>query len=97
MITLIIPRDMSKLKAFRRAKMGVLTRKKNEIMALMNDAQNMETVQLKVETELDKAYYDLHEVNESIKMLLSPNNAEIDQNEWFLAKMTVINDFKNYA
>lgn len=88
---------LAKLKASRRAKMGVLTRKKNETMALMNDAQNVETVQLKMGTEFDKTYNDLHEVNESIKMLLSPNNAEIDQNEWFLPKMTVINEFKNYA
>lgn len=57
----------------------------------MNDAQNVETVQLKMGTEFDKAYNDLHKVNESIKMLLSPNNGEIDQNEWFLPKMTVIN------
>lgn len=81
----------AKLKASRHIKMGVLMRKKSEIIALMNDARNVQTVQLKMGTEFDKAYNDLHEVNESIIMLLSANNAEIDQKEWFLPKITVIN------
>ena len=55
------PDWLTQVKASRSAKLGVLTRKKNEITNLMKDACNLEKVKSKMEIEFLKAYQDVND------------------------------------
>ena len=83
---------LTQVKASRSAKLGVLTRKKNEITDLMKDACNLEKVKSKMEIEFLKAYQDFNELNDS---LLPKDDVKWDQCEWFAPKVAPLLIFKN--
>ena len=83
------------LKGSRSAKLGVLTRKKNEITELMKDACNIEIIKTKMEDEFSKAYKELNELNDSVKSLLSEDDVKRDQREWYAPRITSLNEFMN--
>ena len=89
------PERLTQVKASRSAKLGVLTRKKNEITDLMKDACNLEKVKSKRKIEFLKAYQDFNELNDSVKSLLPKDDVKRDQCEWFAPKVVPLLIFQN--
>lgn len=86
---------LKQLRQTRSAKMGVLTRKKNDITELMKDPRNVESVKTKMENEFSKTCNELNEINDAVKTLLNEEGIKKDQSEWYVPKMTSVDEFKN--
>lgn len=89
---------LQELKASRSAKLGVLTRRKNEIFDLMKHTCQVEIVKSKVENEFNKAYQELNDVNDCVKTLLSvtsEDDVKLDQSEWYIPKIIPVDEFKD--
>lgn len=86
---------LKQLRQTRSAKMGVLTKRKNDITELMKDPCNVENVKAKMEHEFSKACNELNELNDAVKTLLNEEGIKKDQSEWYVPKMTSVNEFKN--
>lgn len=73
-IDIALGEKLNQLKMARRAKLGLLTRRKNEIIKLMENICNVDLV--KSEMEFSKPCTEMQELNESVKALLSAEDAE---------------------
>ncbi|KAK0155257.1 hypothetical protein N1851_002391 [Merluccius polli] len=70
---------LNQLKTSRKSKLALITRRKNELIKLMENVCNVELVKSK-------------ELNESVKALLSAEDAEKEQKEWYKPKMTAFSE-----
>ena len=84
---------LNQLKTSRKSKLALITRRKNELIKLMENVCNVELVKSKVENEFEKLCVELQELNESVKALMSVEDAEKEQKEWYKPKMTVFSEF----
>ena len=84
---------LNQLKTSRKSKLALITRRKNELIKLMENVCNVELVKSKVENEFEKLCVELQELNESVKALMSVEDAEKKQKEWYKPKMTVFSEF----
>lgn len=75
-IDIALGEKLNQLKMARRAKLGLLTRRKNEIIKLMENICNVDLVKSKMEMEFSKPCTEMQELNESVKALLSAEDAE---------------------
>lgn len=88
---------LQKLKGSRSAKLGALTKKKNEIKQLLGNYGNLELVQEKMENEFLKLRVDFHHLNESVKGMLrkiSVEEMEDDQKDWYEPKVVSLREFE---
>ena len=83
---------LNQLRTSRKSKLASITRK-DELIKL----ENVELVKSKVENELEKLCVELQELNESVKALLSAEDAEKEQKEWYKPKMTKFSEFVDEA
>ena len=87
---------LRRLKASRSAKLGALTRKRNEIKELMENVCNIEVVKSKIENEFLKLCKEMEELNDFVHDLMSTQDAkegEIDQVEWYKPKAATLKEF----
>ena len=87
-------RTLSKLIGTRRGRLGVLTRKRNEITALMEAGDTREEVQESV-LKLLRFFKGFIELQETIQALLPEDEEEHDQNEWFEPKAAHLREFRD--
>ena len=85
-------RTLFKLIGTRRGRLGVLTRKRNEIAALMEAGDTREEVQESVLKFL-RFFKGFIELQETIQALLPEDEKEHDQNEWFEPKAAHFREF----
>lgn len=83
----------------RRGKLGVLTRKQNEIQALLDDEfgkTDIHTIKLKCET-LENILEEFVEFQKSVLMLMSQEEQECDQMDWFVPKEKRFREFLRHV
>lgn len=88
---------LQKLKGSRSAKLGALTKKRNEIAQLMGNYGNLELVQAKMAKDFLKLRAELNELNENVKGMLNKiSEAEVkqDQTEWYKPKAASLDEFE---
>ncbi|KAL7382579.1 hypothetical protein ABVT39_024606 [Epinephelus coioides] len=78
------------------AKLGALTKTKNEIKQLMENVCNIEVVKSKMETEFSNLRKDMEELNGFVLDLMSTQDVEEgekDQAEWYKPKVAALQEF----
>ncbi|KAL6468386.1 hypothetical protein MHYP_G00240630 [Metynnis hypsauchen] len=83
-----------KLIASRRGKLGVLTRKRNEINALFESGEEKEAIAKHVE-QFCTYLAEFAALHESVRSLLGADEREADHGDWYEPKMTHFNEFLN--
>ncbi len=81
----------NQLCATRRGKLGVCTRKMNEIREAMNSG-NVEAVSTGLE-ELNVALNDFRNVHQSVQVLLDEEESKSDNDDWYLPKIQTFETF----
>lgn len=87
---------LRRLKASKSAKLGAITRKRNEIKELMENVSNVEVVKSKMENEFLKLCKEMEELNDFVHDLMSTQDAkegEKDQVEWYKPKAAALKEF----
>ncbi|KAL7373750.1 hypothetical protein ABVT39_014047 [Epinephelus coioides] len=78
----------------RRAILGQLTEKKNELYALMDDDVNAENIEKELLTKYEELLKDFSEINEQVKDLFCQagceENMNTDQRDWFEPRNTEV-------
>lgn len=87
-------RELFKLLASRRGKLGALTRKQNEINAAIEAGENKETVAKHVET-FNSVLADFMELEVSVQSLLDDDEKEADRVDWYELKLIIFREFLN--
>ncbi|KAL3981342.1 small subunit ribosomal protein S12 [Sarotherodon galilaeus] len=81
----------------RKAKLGQLTEKKNEMLQLMEDDGNVEIVKTKLATEFNHIFGEFCELNTTVKGLfqqaVSGEDMDNDQQHWFEPKADAMRSF----
>lgn len=81
----------------RKAKLGQLTEKKNEMLQLMEDDGNVEIVKTKLATEFNHIFGEFCELNTTVKGLfqqaVSREDMDNDQQHWFEPKADAMRSF----
>lgn len=88
---------LQKIKGSRSAKLGALTKKRNEIAQLMGNYGNLELVEAKMAHDFLKLRDELNELNEEVKGLLnkiSEVEVEQDQTQWYQPKAASMGEFE---
>lgn len=88
---------LQKLKGSRSAKLGALTKKRNEIAQLMGNYGNLELVQAKMAKDFLKLRAELNKLSEDVKGMLNKiSEAEVkqDQTEWYKPKAASLDEFE---
>lgn len=81
----------NQLCAMCRGKLGMCTRKMNEIREAMNRG-NVEAVNTGLE-ELNVALNDFRNIHQSVQVLLDEEERKSDKDDWYLPKMQIFETF----
>lgn len=87
-------KKLFKLIGSRRGKLGVLTRKRNEINALLEAGETKDEVQTELSDFLNHLS-QFESLQESVQSLLPDEEKEHDRKDWFEPKMAGIKEFLN--
>lgn len=84
--------NLKSLSASRRGKLGSCTRKMNEIRALVDANEHVETVKEGLD-EFKRALNDFKKAHEYVQNLLQEDVKEMERVDWYEPKMVTFNDF----
>lgn len=84
--------NLKSLSASRRGKLGSCTRKMNEIGALVDANEHVETVKEGLD-EFKRALNDFKKAHEYVQNLLQEDVKEMERVDWYEPKMVTFNDF----
>lgn len=84
---------LHRLNGLRRAKLGQLTKKVNELKRLKENDSNVDKVEEEILNDFAKLYGEFNDINKEFVTLLPEEEASEDQQHWFNPKSANIEQF----